>query len=234
MEALKFTIEGLGGSFTRPSFNSVVSTYSHIHKISILGVLGAIIGISNADYKKGTLPKFYKELNDLKISIVPHNTMFFKKKVVIMGSNGFLNKESNFVGNYDTLLNPKWDIYLVNESNNPNYEKIKHNLLNNESYFCPYLGRNHWFASISNVEVLDANIVNNATHIDGLFLNKDIDTEEFDDFEEEEIYFEEYMPTSFMDEIIQYNEEKFVLTNREVANTKVPLLQCDNKTLYMI
>lgn len=239
-EVLKFKLSGLGASFTRPHFNSIVSTYSHIHKVSLLGILGAIIGIEKENYIRGDLPPFYKELKDLKIAIVPTNTLFYSKQMIITDTTGFSNSESTFIGKYDTLINPSWEIYLL-ESDNPCYEKIKNSLLNKDAHFMPYLGRNHWFADIEDVQVLEGTFIDNCNSIDGLFKENDIETEIEDnfDFEEDEdiedIYFEEYMPVGFREDgFVQYVEDKLALTNRLVVNSKVKLLSCNNKNLYLL
>lgn len=235
MEILKFTLSGLGATFTRPSFNSIITTYSHIHKISVLGILGAVIGIEKNNYIEGDLPSFYKELNSLEVSIVPSDITFYKKRDTITDTTGFSNREANFIGVYDTLINPKWDIYIYSNGNR-HYEEIKKSLLNKDSYYYPYLGRNHWFANIDDVKVLQGELVNEADNIDGLFISKNIelDIEEDDDFDDNHICFQEYMPVSFRKDFVQYIEENLTITNRKVLNTNVPLLSCDNKILYLI
>lgn len=241
MEIIKFNLSGLGASFTRPSFNSVISTYSHIHKISLLGILGAIIGIDKTSYTntKYSLPPFYKELKDLKIGIVPKETLFPNNFTTITCTNGFANKSSNFVQNYELLINPSWDIYIY-KNENKYYEKIKEYLLNKNAYFIPYLGRNHWYADINNVEILNGDFVNECEYINGLFKETDIEIEDEDDdfdfdLEKEDIYFKEYMPTKFKEKgFIQYIEEPLVITNRKVISCRKPILNCDNKNIYLI
>lgn len=230
MEILKFTLSGRGATFTRPHFNSIISTYSHIHKVALLGILGSIIGIEK-DKEKVGLPTFYKELNDLEISIVPHKKSFFSKKDTVVESTGFCNGGSNYVVTYETLLNPAWDIY-IKKNNNIHYEEIKNKLLNNEAIYPPYLGRNHWFANIHNVNVLNGEKIVETEKIDSLFDINDVEIEENDDFLIERIYFKEFMPVSLDDILMQYVEKQLVFTNDIVLDTQVDLTLCNGKTLY--
>lgn len=232
MEILKFTLSGKGANFTRPHFNSIISSYSHIHKVPILGILGAIIGIDK-DLEPIGLPTFYKELMDLEISIVPYKKSFFRKTDTIIQSTGFCNDGDNYVVRYDTLLNPMWDIYIKNK-NNPHYEDIKNRLFNKEAVYTPYLGRNHWFANINNVSILEGKVVTNVEGIDSLFSKDDITTEVNDDFMIRRVYFKEYMPVGLDDKLYQYKEKELVFTNDIVTDNKVDLIEADDRILYFI
>lgn len=239
MEILKFTLSGMGATFTRPSFNSINSSYSHIHKVALLGIFGAITGIDKTTHTQGTLPPFYETFKDLKVSIVPSKTVFYNWFPIITCTNGFANKNTTFLQTYETLINPSWDIY-VPKSENQYYEKLKNCILNRESHFIPYLGKNHLFANITNMEVLEGELVDEIESIDSLFIENDIETElEEDDFdfdlEFNDVYFREYMPVKFKEEgFIQYIEEPLVFTNRKVVSTNTKILQCNNKNLYLI
>ena len=232
MEILKFTLSGQGASFTRPHFNSIISSYSHIHKVSILGILSAIIGIEK-DKEIIGLPTFYKELKDLQISIVPHKRTFFSKNDTVVESTGFCNDGSNYVATYETLLNPCWDIYII-KSDNIHYENIKTKLIKNEAVYQPYLGRNHWFANISNVEILDGEIADNVEQIDSLFIKTDVEIEENDDFLVKRVYFKEFMPVGFNELLCQYEEKPLIYTNDIVIDSSVDLIQVKEKVLYFI
>lgn len=234
MEILKFTLSGKGASFTRPHFNSIISTYSHIHKVAILGILGAIIGIEKDTNLLG-LPSFYKELDSFKIAIVPHKKSFFSKNDRIVESTGFCNDGSNYVAIYQTLINPAWDIYIM-QNNNDKYEEIKNKLLKNEAIYQPYLGRNHWFANIDNVEILEGNVIDisDIEKIDSLFDISNVETEENDDFLVERIYFKEFMPVGLHEVLFQYIEKQLVFTNDIIINSDIDLIESNNKILYFL
>lgn len=45
MEAVKFTLSGRNAFFKKPEVNAYYYfTYSHIHKVALLGIFGAILG----------------------------------------------------------------------------------------------------------------------------------------------------------------------------------------------
>lgn len=233
MEILKFKLSGQGASFTRPHFNSIISSYSHIHKVALLGMLGAIIGIEKEKNERVGLPKFYKELNSLKISIVPNKRKFFTTNDFVVESTGFCNDGSNYLANYQTLLNPCWDIYIM-KNDNKHYENIKEKLIKKEAVYPPYLGRNHWIANISEVEVLKGVITKDIYQIDSLFIKEDIQTEENDDFLIKRIYFKEFMPVGFHEVLEQYEEKPLVYTNDIVIKSAVDLIDCNGRILYFI
>jgi len=240
VEILKFTISGQGASFTRPHFNSIFSSYSHIHKVALLGLLGAIVGIEKTEeapksskFSLRRPPAFYSQLRDLEVSIVPHKVSFFSKEDVITDTTGFNNDSSTYVAKYQTLLSPSWDIY-IKKSDNPHYEKLKEFLLNGDAVYTPYLGRNHWLANITDVEVLEGEETFEVDVIDSLFPEINVETEESDDFLTDRICFREFMPVRFDLILMQYEEQVMVLTNDIVVKTDKPLVQCHNKTLYFI
>lgn len=240
MEILKFTISGQGASFTRPHFNSIFSSYSHIHKIALLGLLGAIIGIEKTEeaHKSSklslrTAPAFYSQLIDLEIAIVPHKVSFFSKEDVVTDTTGYSNDSSTYVAKYQTLLKPAWDIY-IKKNDNPRYEELKNLLLKGEAVYTPYLGRNHWWANIDDVEVLNGEETFEVDMIDSLFPEISVETEESDDFLTDRIYFREFMPVRLDLLLMQYEEQVMVLTNDIIVKTDKPLVQCHNKTLYFI
>ena len=46
MKAIKFNLSGKFAHFKKPDVNSYAYfTYSHIHKVALLGILGAILGL---------------------------------------------------------------------------------------------------------------------------------------------------------------------------------------------
>lgn len=232
MEIVKFTLSGQGASFTRPHFNSVISSYSHIHKVALLGLLGAIIGIDKNNNVPEKEPLFYEKLKNLKVSIVPYKEKFFSKNDTIVESTGFFNKDgSNYIPTYENLINPCWDIYIM-KNENEYYEDIKDKLLNKEAVFFPYLGRNHWFANIDNVKVYEGDITEDFDKIDSLFISENIETEKEIICFGKRVYFKEYMPIGFNETLKQYKEMPFLFTNDRVVNNNEKLISCDNRVLY--
>lgn len=242
MEVLKFTLSGVGATFTKPYFNSYFATYNHIHKIAILGILGSVIGIRKNILDTDTLdlPKFYKELNSLKISIVPSMPLFEKDRVMFTETTGMFNAgDKRFQGNtyladIEELINPSWDIY-IDSNNNKHYETIKNMLIKGYSVYDIYLGKNHHFANISNVEILTGQSTSNIDHIDSIFpLNIATDVYDSDDEDDKEYKVMEFMPISF-GQFNQYSEKMMLYTNKELdIDVDMELIFVNDKILYFI
>ena len=74
MRALKFTLSGKNAFFKKPEVNAYFYfTYGQIHRVALLGILGAIVGYKGYGCT-GTYPEFYEKLKDLKVSVVPRNS----------------------------------------------------------------------------------------------------------------------------------------------------------------
>jgi CRISPR-associated protein Cas5h len=142
MEAISFILSGQTAHFKKPDVNSYAYfTYNNIHKPALLGLLGAIIGLSGYTqlYNKineleqelsnlkgkakkelqqkinleGTLfPEFYDKLKDLKISIKP------------LSQNGYFNKKiqvfNNSVGYANGMVSGKKKEALKERKNSSN------------------------------------------------------------------------------------------------------------------
>lgn len=241
---IKFTLSGYGATFTKPYFNSYQATYNHIHKVAVLGILGAIIGIekNNLIFKKEksySLPKFYTELNSIKVSIVPSKPLFFKDKPSITETTGFFNNKDTFISEIEELINPSWDIYLINEGCS-HFETIKDMLLKGTSIFDLYLGKNHHFANISNVSIESGiNVsLDDFNKIDSLFPidNIEILDDEDDECESDYKYIvKEFMPVSFSSLNNQYEEKMISFTNNELESDEdIYLVKINDKLLYFI
>lgn len=235
MEILKFTLSGAKATFTRPYFNSYFSTYSHIHKVALLGLLGAMIGIRRKIAEDGMLLA-YNELESLKISIVPLKSQFPEVRNTITETTGMYNAGSTYVADYIELCNPSWDIYIYSNGNR-NYEKIKEFVLDKKSIFNIYLGKNHHFASLENPQILEGKTVDEISSIDSLFVSEDIKTEEdVDDDCNDRVYFKELMPIAMDRRLHQYQTKTLVLTNESVVWCKNfdNIIRCNGKSLYLI
>lgn len=238
MEVLKFNLRGLGAVFTRPYVNSIYLTYNHIHKIALLGLMGAVIGIEKDHNKtKQGFPTFYEKLNNIEVSIVPKLDVFPIKTNRITETSGMFNKNgTNYVAIYNELVRPSWDIYIINRNKNKYFDTIKDNILNNKSIYLPYLGKNHFHATISNVSICDGKEVNyqDVENIDSLFVSDNIDLIEIDKVDR--VYYEEYLPVELNNITNHYIEKRVLFTNNKVNITTEMknLLMCDNRILYFV
>lgn len=245
-EIIKFTLSGYGATFTKPYFNSYQATYNHIHKVAILGLLGAVIGLDKTelifnDKKEYSLPRFYKELSSLKVSIVPSEPLFFKAKPTISETTGFFNAKENFLSEIEELINPSWDIYLLNEGDCEHFEKIKEMLLKKYSVYDLYLGKNHHFANISNVSIEAYKTVslNEFQRIDSLFPIENIelvDEDDEDECEEDDKYLvKEFMPIGFSLFNHQYEEKMIAYTNNSLhSNDNIEIFNVGDRFLWFI
>ena len=77
MRALKFTLSGKNAFFKKPEVNAYFYfTYGQIHRVALLGILGAIVGYKGYGCT-GTYPEFYEKLKDLNVLKYIDNEGFF-------------------------------------------------------------------------------------------------------------------------------------------------------------
>lgn len=237
MEALKFALSGKTAFFKKPDVNTFYYfSYGNIHKVALLGILGAICGFSGYNSqkldKKQVYPEFYEKLKSINIGIVPKNDKgYISKKIQTFNNSvGYASKEQggNLIVKEQWLENPKWDIYILMDENAP--KDLKERLTKSKFKYIPYLGKNDHMANIEGVEVIE-NIekLEDADKIDSLFIkgtfNIKKQDEEFDDLlgsediEEEyiDIYkYEEMLPISLEETTNKYNLETFIYTNSKL------------------
>jgi CRISPR-associated protein Cas5h len=132
LKAIKFTLSGETAHFKIPEVNSINLTYSHIHKVAVLGILGNMIWLGGRRNKsKDQLyPEFYDKLKDLQISIVPRKKVFGKAIKEFTNTTGFANKidakqGTTLMVREQILIKPSWDIYIIQNSDNAYFMQIK-------------------------------------------------------------------------------------------------------------
>lgn len=256
MEVIKFRLKGPNAIIRKPESNTVYFTYNNVHKIMLLGILGAIIGENGYNYNQlkaeldgknksvqNGLPEFYNNLKDLKIAVVPNSKVgaFTKKIQQFNNSVGYASKEegNNLIVTEQYLENPSWDIYVLS-NDSEKYFKIKDYLLNKKCEYIPYIGKNEHFADICDVQILEANTCNSISgKISSIFTDN---VYEFKDdffeimlYSDNEIKFEykEVLPTK-LDSNIGYTDFKeFVYTNKEVEIKNAnDIYLVNNKNIY--
>ena len=215
MKAIKFNIKGKFAHFKKPDVNSYAYfTYSHIHKIAILGILGSIIGLKghNQFRKNDVFPEFYEKLNHLQISIIPKKRYFDKKIQTFNNSIGYASGETggNLIIREQLLENPSWDI-IVLDNESEEFKELKTKLINKETIFIPYLGKNDFFANISEFEDIELKKVYTEIECISLVLKEKI---EFIKAPRKGLfYYEELLPISLKERILIYNFKKMILSN---------------------
>ncbi|MBU5268918.1 type I-B CRISPR-associated protein Cas5b [Clostridium sporogenes] len=251
MNALKFNLSGRTAFFKKPDVNSFYYfTYGNIHKVALLGILGAICGYggynSQCLNKEQIYPEFYEKLKDINIGIVPKNEKGYidKKIQVFNNSVGYASRElgGNLIVKEQWLENPKWDIYILIDENVP--EDLKNRLLNSRFKYIPYLGKNDHMANITDAEYIE-NIekLDNVEKVDSIFIKDKFEIQKLDDdlfdmvndsYEDVSEYkYEEMLPVSLEETTNKYNLETFIYTNSKLKSlTDSKTYQCDDKNIF--
>lgn len=250
MDVLKFTLSGKTAFFKKPDVNTYYYfTYGNIHKIALLGIFGAIMGLGGYNQQvisNSTYPEFYETLKDIEISIVPRNKKGYipKKMQVFNNSVGYASKEKggNLIIKEQWLENPMWNIYILIQ--NDIEKELASGIIDRSFKYIPYLGKNDHLANISNIEVIkDIERQSKPTQIDSLFIKRyfefkpeennidnpfNLDDEEIDIFK-----YEEKLPISLEKNTNKYQLESFVFTNSPlISKTDLPIYRCENKTMF--
>ncbi|MCU7667769.1 type I-B CRISPR-associated protein Cas5b [Bacillus thuringiensis] len=250
MKGIAFELKGDFAFFKKPDVNQEnYFTYSHIHKVALTGILGAIIGLDgysqtkrNNSGEERIFPEFYQKLKDLRISIVPHGDRgYFSRKIqTFTNTTGFANKRSNLIVKEQWLENPHWTIYLLpsDEMEEGLFDTLADYLINKKAEFIPYLGKNDHYASIINPRWVNISEVGEVSYIQSLFpLSEEIefDNEEDTFDEEDDFFFRENMPTSLQEQTILYNLEPLVYTNMYMENIEFEhMYETEDKVLVFI
>ncbi|WP_251862241.1 type I-B CRISPR-associated protein Cas5b [Clostridium sp. Marseille-Q2269] len=256
MDALKFTLSGKTAFFKKPDVNTFYYfSYGNIHKIALLGILGAICGLAGYNSqsldKNQVYPEFYEKLKDTNIGIVPRNDKgYISKKIQTFNNSvGYASKElgGNLIVKEQWLENPKWDIYILIDENVP--KDLKERLIKSKFKYIPYLGKNDHMANIYDVEVIeDIQKLDSIDEIHSLFI-KDLFSavkEENDDceddlFDHEDVLkekitpfkYEEMLPISLEKKTNKYNLETFLYTNSKLSLLKdYKIYKCHNKNIF--
>lgn len=254
-EVIKFKLKGQNAVIRKPESNSIYFTYHHIHKIALLGILGAIIGENGYNYsqlkeqlnsksksKVKELPEFYEHLKNLQISVMPNTkTGHFSNKIQTFNNSvGYASKEegNNLIVKEQFLENPSWEIYLLsNESKE--YSKIKEYLLHQKCEYIPYLGKNEHFADISEVAILEAQECHQVSgRMDSIFSDNSYESEDDIEFmmnfdEKNKFEFKEVMPTTLDVDIGYTNFKEFTFTNKNLKIKEAnQIYNVNGKNLY--
>jgi len=224
MNGIKFRLSGRTGFFKKPDVNAeIYYTYNNIHKVALLGLLGAIIGLGGYNAKE--TPEFYEKLKTLKISIVPcADRGYFAKRVQYFNnSTGYASLETggNLQVKEQWLENPCWEIYLMQGNTEKElWDKLKQNLLTDQCTYIPYLGKNDHPALIDEVVEVVLEEIECSERIDSLFSGEisDIDN---GIIEGKMFIFTEYAPYALDDEHGFYLLKRFIFTSQKIM-AKVP------------
>ncbi|MGL5797324.1 MAG: type I-B CRISPR-associated protein Cas5b [Cetobacterium sp.] len=239
MRVIKFNLNGSTAFFKKPDVNSCIYfTYSNIHKISVLGILGSILGMKGYNQQQNSaFPEFYEKLESFKISIVPKNLSVTKKIQVFNNSVGYASFEQggNLIVKEQWLENPDWDIYILENENIELFNELENRLKKYQFHYLPYLGKNDHIANIKDVQCFESLKSDSKTlKIEGL-LTRDLIREIVKPRRSDENFFkyEERLPIKLEKVTNQYIFDKKIHTNYEVELlSNDDIYNCNNLNLY--
>ncbi|QUH20025.1 type I-B CRISPR-associated protein Cas5b [Alkaliphilus sp. B6464] len=247
MNVLKFTLSGRTAFFKKPDVNAYYYfTYGQIHKVALLGILGAIMGYGGYNQQiqddKLVFPEFYEKLRNIKVGIVPRNDKGYITKKVQNFNNtvGYANKDGNLIVKEQWLENPAWDIYILIQGELE--EQLAERILEYRFKYIPYLGKNDHIANITDAKIIcDVENIEDIERLDSLFIKEhfellyhnELDLSDLDlDEEYETPYkYEEMLPGMLEETTNKYELQTFVYTNQSLNSVKDTTVYKCNKNL---
>lgn len=220
------------GMLKKPDTNEpVYLTFNMLHKPALLGILGAIAGLKGFE-KKGVLPEYYTQLQNLKVGIQPlnhENGNYQKTTISYNNTTGMASKEKggNLIVNEQTLIAPTFRCYFLLDNENELHQQIDQNLASFHAEYLPYLGKNEFsvwwedYKEYDDVEDFDFSkeykigslfykneaVSNHIAASMGRAMRKELKTR-FIYFERLPVQYQEIAPKQF-----QYEYADFVFTN---------------------
>ncbi len=253
MKILSFNLKGDTAFFRTNSYNdgNITYSYGHIHKVALLGMLGAILGLQghNTAYilykKKYKYPEFYKILKDIKIAIKPNGKRgsFIRKKQNMINGCGYSAGGKTLMYTEQWLYNVNWDIFIDLDSIDKEIaNKLEDYIMNSKAVYMPYLGKANHPAVITNATIVIGEKQNEKEiTIDSLFLLEDESIQinnTIDPFNIENTNRYEYrelLPLAYVENTCIYKKSIFALTNKTCYLDKniKNVVKMDKMNLYM-
>lgn len=237
---ISFDIDSDFGMFKKPDVNDIYFTYNIIPKPTFFGLIGAIVGFGGYSQmeKNDVFPQFYKEFEDLLISVTPlEKKGVFQKRIIKYNNTvGYANKDGGTLNiSEQTLINPSYRIYIALDLSKNSHQLLEKYLLANKTEngyipnyeYIPYMGKNELKLDIKNIQVFDdfSYELDAVFSISTLFQNRGkvalkLNEQERDPFDismsETYFYYFERLPIS-LDELGQYQYENFSYTNAKFS-----------------
>ncbi len=159
------------GCLKKPDTNDpVYLTYNMLHRPAILGILGAIAGLSGFEKpptrkvrKQKKQPQkelfdetpavrigeYYDELKDLKVGIRPlgshQNGNFEKTLITYVNGVGYANLDGGTLPvTEQTLIEPSYRCYVLFDKDTEVYQTLYTHLRDRDAVYLPYLGKNEF------------------------------------------------------------------------------------------
>lgn len=225
---ISFDLQGDFGFFRKPDVNDGIQlSYNLIHKPSVLGVLGAILGLEG--YRnKGVWPEYYRKLHDLPIGLMPvgaHERGNFQKTLVTYTNTvGYANLDGNLIVRESMLIAPAYRIFLLLDDEDKTHNALLARIINGQSVYVPYFGKNEfavWWDTRS-VHHYDFSeyFPSGDFVISSVFLKNDqaVAAQKRKDYLEsifgpEQFAYFERLPVGFNEDLGQYQMADFAFTN---------------------
>jgi len=264
MRALRFELKGETAFFKKPDVNiHTYFTYSHIHKIALFGVLGAVLGLGGymqqydenyplvRNRKKAekirVFPAFYEVFQQARVSIIPHGDRgYFSKKTQIFNNTvGYANQDGGTLNVREQWLEkPHWTIYVADDEGLEKavFEKLAEYMLHSQSVYLPYLGKNDHPATILSPEIVELIVAEEPRFIDSLHHSDHIGYDDAGMIKPGQMksFFKELMPVGLNADNNGYIFEPLVISNHEIDQDLISEeghrnLYCDgNRILYFV
>lgn len=259
---ISFDIKAEFGFLKKPDINEgIYLTYTSLHKPCLLGILGAIIGLGGhyqSYISKRKLPEYYEKLGNIKVGVQPLNSLkgnFTKIAITYNNSIGYANLDGGtLIVTEQTLIEPSYRVYLLLDFSNEYEKKLYDRLLNNESEFIPYLGKNDfqlwWEERPIEYDYEQVVLPQNSYSIETLFIKpegktirensgklSDILADWSDGLSYDFFIFFERLPVGFDELTTNYRYGNFIYTNQKLQNEFVPdnlyFLKKENKYVQL-
>jgi CRISPR-associated protein Cas5h len=153
MQALEFEIRAEFGIFKKPEKQDPSLTYNFIPKSTVLGMCGAILGLSGFGHPdKNKRLEFITHLEHLKIAVSPiygppeQPRPFLKTFVKFINYHGYGNVDGSLILNEQLLIRPAFRITVIGAKNDENLIELAKHLKSQEAVFRPYMGKNEFIA----------------------------------------------------------------------------------------
>ena len=253
---ISFDIKSEFGFFKKPDVNNpIYFTFNIIPKPTLLGILGAIIGLggysqqNNQDY-----PEFYEKLKNILVGIKPYgNKGVFQKRLIKYNNTvGYANKDGGTLNIAEqTLIEPQYKIYLGLDLTNKFHKKLEEFIKETKVQYeyIPYMGKNEFRLEINSVKHFenieyfiptdDFSITTIFPNIsqEALKVNEALDDPFDTSMSETYFYYFERLPIGF-DELNQYVYQDFAYTNAKMIKDidligKVKLYKVEDKVVCL-
>ena len=148
---LSFDLQSDFACFKKPDVNEgIILTFNCLHKPALLGILGAIAGLKGYS-RKGEFPEYYRAFKDVPIGIEPlegyhEKGNFVKTTVKYTNTVGYANADGNLIITEQTLIRPGYRCYVLLSESSEKQSILYERLMNGESTYLPYLGKNEFSA----------------------------------------------------------------------------------------